>query len=209
MNFNLLQPKVYSLTKRPDLEAITRIALTGALRLLMRDLDSVRDMEETEYAIDPSDVNGSIRVGIDRIFFVKPRNRNVTLIPISANRAFINNRARQDVYYLRAIKIPQATGSNDNIIYTYDYELVYNLKIPAEFLLVGSAIQVIDPNQLETNDYVNHPLELECPELLLFKAASTVFSSIGNPTEAAKMEASYQQLMIAHRTSERHGIKYG
>lgn len=191
MNFIEVVTEVSRLTKRPDLVADIQRAVNAAVSFCCIEASFARDLSEDSYAIDANMYAQSLPLSTfprwRKFAYIKPPACNEYIKQLDPARIFENHREATDVYYVVGdeVKFKLCKLSSSLLIGYFRYPPVLTNVAPTFWLLDISPYMIID------------------------KAASAIFSQVGNTTEAAKHE---QMFMVAFTSCVRdykYGANYG
>src|SRR5574337_16900 len=191
MNFTEVVNEVVSTVKRPDKLIEARRAVHAAINFCCIEADFARDLEENSYPISSSEYVVNIPVSdftrFRKIQYIRPTNRLTYIDPLSADKIFKRGSEcdAKDKYYIAgdSLILQLSTLAEALLIGHYKFPPILTDASPTFWLLEVSPFMIID------------------------KAASIIFSGIGDEKSADYHTTLFRPAFVSAMADYKYGFK--
>ncbi len=191
MTYDEIVAEVVRMTARPDKQASIQILVNSAISFCVKEGNFNRDVDELEITVTPTDYLHSLDLAdlprFRKVQYIRPSNRMSYIEHLEPDKIFVNNRQLCDVFYIvgDSIKINSKALTPSFLVGYYRYPPT-----------LGGLVQ--DFWLIEVSPY-----------MIIYKAASDLYSEVGNSAEASKLLGLFTVSFTSAMRDLKHGVNYG
>jgi len=191
MNFTEAVAEVLRITKRPDKLDSIRREVNAAINFCCIEGNFARDMDEGSFVVDPALYAQSLPLsGFTRwrkFAYIKSPGCKGYIEQRDPQKVFENHQEARDVYYVAGdeVKLSLCKLTSSLLIGYFRYPPTLTDASPNFWLLEVS------------------------PYMIIAKATASIYSDVGNPTEAVKHEQAFNSMFLSAQRDYKYGANYG